>query len=99
MRVRWFIREVQENSNLVSHFCLKVLVHDAKNFMKTFSASMFANFGGPAGGSAPGKVLRPLWQGLFIKLMLINFSGGCSCYCEAFHEKYAVDKDERDVLC
>ena len=26
--------------------------------MKTFTASMCANFGGPAGGSAPEKVLR-----------------------------------------
>ena len=27
-------------------------------FGKTFTESMFVNFGGPAGGSAPGKVLR-----------------------------------------
>ena len=27
-------------------------------FGKTFTESMFVKFGGPAGGSAPGKVLR-----------------------------------------
>ena len=26
---------------------------------KTFTESMFVKFGGPAGGEAPGKVLRP----------------------------------------
>ena len=26
---------------------------------KMFTESMFVNFGGPAGGEAPGKVLRP----------------------------------------
>ena len=29
-----------------------------KIFGKTFTESMFVKFGGPAGGSAPGKVLR-----------------------------------------
>ena len=28
-------------------------------FGKTFTESMFVKFGGPAGGPAPGKVLRP----------------------------------------
>ena len=31
----------------------------AQIFEKTFTESMFVKFGGPAGGSAPGKVLRP----------------------------------------
>ena len=30
-----------------------------KIFGKTLTESMFVKFGGPAGGSAPGKVLRP----------------------------------------
>ena len=47
---------------LVSKFCSKVLVHDPKILVKTFTASMCGNFGGPAGGSAPGKVLRPKYK-------------------------------------
>ena len=61
-RIRWRIREVWEKSFGAPIFAKRNGHDDLK--LREFSGkralvSSKSNFGGPAGGSAPGKVLRP----------------------------------------
>ena len=43
----------------VFNFCFEILMHATQFLGKVPSASVLRYFGGPAGGEAPGKVLRP----------------------------------------
>ena len=61
-RVRWCIREVQDNYFSAPIFAKRnrILITKIDKFLeKVVSPSDLLLLGGPAGGSAPGKVLRP----------------------------------------
>ena len=61
-RIRWYKREVQAKM-ITAPIFEERNGHDTQHFDetfgKTFATELYHNLGGPAVGSAPGKVLRP----------------------------------------